>query len=187
MSDSRDTRLDPNTIKVWIGLGRDHAQILKQMIEDSFTPETGIRVELELVTAMGTLLVPSAIAGTNPDVAIGAANLDLAFRGALVDLTEFSDFEEVSQRFMKSALLPYRFRDHVWALPEVQSFPMLFYRKDILGELGLEVPQTWDDLTGYCPNFRTIISSSALGPTCTPSWCSCTSREWPFTGRTASG
>ena len=154
VSDSRDIRSDPNTIKVWMGLGRDHAQILKQMIEDTFTPETGIRVELELVTAMGTLLVPSAIAGTNPDVAIGAANLDLAFRGALVDLTEFEDFEEVAQRFMKSALLPYRFRGHVWALPEVQSFPMLFYRKDILAELGLEVPQTWEDLYKILPELQ---------------------------------
>ena len=53
ISDIEDTKRsskdDPNTIKVWIGLGRDHGQILKQMIEDSFTPETGIKVELELI------------------------------------------------------------------------------------------------------------------------------------------
>lgn len=149
-----DPKTDPNTIKVWMGLGRDHAQVLKQMIEDTFTPETGIRVELELVDNMGALLVPATIAGTNPDVAIGAANLDLGFRGALADLTQFPDFEEVASRFMKSALLPYRFRDHVWALPEVQSFPMLFYRKDVLADLGLEVPQTWDDLYRILPELQ---------------------------------
>ena len=106
VSELEDTRptTDENTIKVWIGLGRDQAQILKQMIEDTFTPETGIRVDLELVTAMEQLLVPSTIAGTNPDVAIGAANMDLAFRGAVVDLTQFPDFPEVAQRFRSQPL-----------------------------------------------------------------------------------
>lgn len=79
-------------IRVWIGLGRDQAQILKQMIEDSFTPQTGIHVDLELITFMDQLLVPATIAGNQPDVAIGAANMDLAFRGAVVDLSQFPDF-----------------------------------------------------------------------------------------------
>lgn len=63
--DDTATDLDPNTIKVWVGLGRDQAQVLKLMIEDSFTPETGIAVELELVTAMQSLLVPATIAVLN--------------------------------------------------------------------------------------------------------------------------
>src|SRR5690606_30622133 len=145
---------DPNTIKVWIGLGRDQAQILKQMIEDTFTPETGIRVNLELVTAMQQLLVPTTIAGTQPDVAIGVADMDLAFRGAVVDLSQFDDFEEVAKRFKKSALLPFRFRDRTYALPEIQSFPMLFYRKDVLAELGIDVPETWDDVYRILPELQ---------------------------------
>src|SRR5690606_16800531 len=32
------------------------------------------------------------------------------------------------------------------ALPETQTFDMLFYRKDVLAELGLEIPQTWQDV-----------------------------------------
>ena len=31
-------------------------------------------------------------------------------------------------------------------LPEQQTFPMLFYRKDILIEIGLTPPQTWQDV-----------------------------------------
>lgn len=148
------TDLGSNTIKVWVGLGRDQAQVLKLMIEDSFTPETGIAVELELVSSMMELLVPATIAGTQPDVAIGAANMDLAFRGAVADLAQFDDFEEVSQRFMKSALLNFRFRDKVFALPEAQSFQVLFYRKDVLAELGLEVPQTWEDVYAIIPELQ---------------------------------
>lgn len=154
VDESQPNTDDPNRIKVWIGLGRDQAQILKQMIEDTFTPETGIRVDLELITTMDQLLVPATIAGTQPDVAIGAANMDMAFRGAVVDLTQFEDFPEVAKRFKKSALLTFRFRDKVFALPEVQSFPMLFYRKDILDELGLEIPQTWDDVFRILPELQ---------------------------------
>lgn len=141
-------------LRVWIGAGRDQAQALKQMIEDSFTPMTGIPVDLELIQSMDALLIPSIIAGTAPDVALGASNMDLAFRGAFADLSQFPDFEEVAQRFMKSAFVPFRFRDAVYALPEAQGFPMLFYRKDILAELGLEVPQTWDDVVAIIPELK---------------------------------
>ena len=82
----------PQKIRVWIGLGRDQAQILKQMIEDSFTPETGIYVDLELITFMDQLLVPRPLLATSPDVAIGAANMDMAFRGAVADLTPVPRF-----------------------------------------------------------------------------------------------
>ena len=34
----------------------------------------------------------------------------------------------------------------LYALPETQSFEMMFYRKDILNELGIEIPKTWDDM-----------------------------------------
>jgi len=151
---SESQEVGEDTIKVWIGLGRDQAQVLKQMIEDTFTPETGIPVVLELITSMGGLLVPATIAGTAPDVALGAANIDLAYRGAVTDVGQFEDFEEVSKRFMPSALVNFRFRDQVWALPEIQSFPMLFYRKDVLAELGLEVPETWKEVYAIIPELQ---------------------------------
>lgn len=166
ITDIEDTVIpaNPKAIKVWLGIGRDQAQVLKQMIEDSFTPETGIPVVLELVRTMEQLLVPATIAGTQPDVAIGAANMDLAFRGAVVDLNQFEDFPEVAKRFKKSALLTFRFRDKVFALPEMQSFPMLFYRKDILSELGLEVPQTWDDVYRILPELQNRHLEFGLWP-----------------------
>ena len=33
-----------------------------------------------------------------------------------------------------------------YGLPYTIDFPMLFYRKDIFVELGLEVPETWDEV-----------------------------------------
>lgn len=142
---------DSDPLQVWIGLGRDQAQSLKQLIQETFTPVTGIKVKLQLVNDLGGLLIPAILAGTAPDVAIGAANMDLAFRGALYDLTQFEDFPEVAKRFHKSAFVPYRFRDSVYGLPETQNFPVMFYRQDILEELGIEIPQTWDDVLTIIP------------------------------------
>ncbi len=157
-------------IKVWIATGRDQAQILKRMIEDTFTPETGIFVNLELVD-MGVLL-PATLAGEGPDIAIGvaaSAPVNFALRNAVVDLTAFTDFTEVADRFHRSALASFTFRDRVYALPHQQVFPMLFYRKDILSDLGLSIPRTWDDVMRLIPelqkenmNFGLPLSALAL-------------------------
>nr|WP_309252364.1 extracellular solute-binding protein [Paenibacillus spongiae] len=134
-------------ITVWIGSGRDQATTIKSMIDETFTPETGISVDLKLVQ-MQTLL-PATLAGQGPDVAMQIGNdvpVNYAMRNAVADLSQFSDFEEVSDRFRPSAMVPYTYNKGVYGLPETQTFNMLFYRKDILKELGLEIPQTWEDV-----------------------------------------
>ncbi|MGI6148133.1 MAG: extracellular solute-binding protein [Limnochordia bacterium] len=143
---------DAEPLTVWVGWGRDQAQVLKRLIENDFTPRTGIPVNLELVS-MGVLL-PATVAGRGPDVAMGVNTtqpINFAFRGGVVDLAALPGFEEVRQRFMHSALVPFIFRDSVYALPDQQPFLMMFYRIDVLHELGLEIPQTWDDVLEIIP------------------------------------
>ncbi|MEK5058883.1 extracellular solute-binding protein [Paenibacillus sp. FSL H7-0326] len=135
------------TVTVWIGSGRDQANTIKSMIDETFTPETGIQVNLKLVP-MGSLL-PATLSGQGPDVAMQMGNdipVNYAMRNAAADISVFSDYDEVAARFRDSALVPYTYEDGVYALPETQTFNMLFYRKDVLNELGLEVPQTWDEV-----------------------------------------
>ncbi|XEC93625.1 extracellular solute-binding protein [Paenibacillus tarimensis] len=135
------------SITVWIGSGRDQAQTMKAMIDDTFTPESGISVNLKLVQMQ--YLLPATLAGQGPDVAMQIGNdipVNYALRGAAADLSQFADFNEVAERFRASAMVPYHFDGGYYALPETQTFNMLFYRKDILKELGLEIPQTWQDV-----------------------------------------
>jgi ABC-type glycerol-3-phosphate transport system substrate-binding protein len=66
-------------------------------------------------------------------------------RGALTDISQLSGFGNLQDRFYDSAWIPYRYKGGVYAVPESQSFDMLFYRTDILAELGLEPPRTWDE------------------------------------------
>ncbi|UQZ37549.1 ABC transporter substrate-binding protein [Paenibacillus sp. PK3_47] len=139
---------DQKSVTVWIGSGRDQANTMKAMIDETFTSATGINVNLKLVN-MSTLL-PATLAGQGPDVAMQIGTdlpVNFAMRNAAADLTRFPDFAEVESRFRESAMVPFIYDGGAYALPETQTFNMLFYRKDILEELQLEVPQTWDDVS----------------------------------------
>lgn len=134
-----------NSIKVWVFTGRDQMNTIRNLINADFTKNTGVSVELELVTS-GTLLRAVA-AGNAPDVALGEAinnPINLALRNAVYDLKSFDDYEEIAKRFSASAMVPYTYMGKVYALPETMHFNVMFYRKDILGELNLTVPNTWD-------------------------------------------
>jgi len=142
-----DPEVGGRTIEVWIGSGRDQAIVLRSMIDETFTRETGIGVNLMLVD-MGMLL-PATVSGQGPDVALGmgmALPMNFAFRGAVADISGFPGFDEVVQRFPEAAIVPFMYQDSVFALPETLTFNMLFYRRDILHYLGLEPPDTWDDV-----------------------------------------
>ena len=136
-------------ITVWMNAGRDQAQILKSLISQKFTPDSSIAVDLQIVSPDS--LLPALLAGTGPDVTLGLGQtepLNLALRGALVDLKSFPDYNEVSKRFYKESIVPFEFEGGVYALPDTLSYTMLFYRTDVIDELGITTDKlaTWDSL-----------------------------------------
>jgi len=138
---------DDYTITLWIGSGRDQANVIKSLIDERFTRESFINVNVMLVD-MSTLL-QATLAGQGPDVALQVAGelpMNFGLRNAVADLSMFRDLDEVKKRFDPSAMTPFEFNGATYALPENQTFPMLFYRKDILAELNMEVPETWDEV-----------------------------------------
>lgn len=151
---------DSPTITLWIGSGRDQANVIKSMIDESFTNEYGVNVNVQLVD-MSTLL-RAELAGEGPDVAIQVANtsgiagavlntgndtpVNYGIRNAVLDLSQFDDLDEVLTRFSDAAMTAFTFDGATYALPETITFPVMFYRKDILAELGLDIPETWDDV-----------------------------------------
>lgn len=139
-----------------MGVGREQLTLLKQMIDDSFSSVYNIPVNVRFIS-MGALL-PATLAGKGPDVALslGAADvINYAMRGAVHPLSDFEDYEAVSERFFDSALVPFTYIGDVYALPETQTYPVLFYRTDILEEMGLSVPQTWADVYDMIPDLQT--------------------------------
>ncbi len=143
---------DEDTINVWVSLGRDQAQVIKNLVESEFVTETGISVSVNLVVGG---VVEATLAGKGPDVALflgGEFPVNLAARGLLVDLTQFDDYEEITERFQENATVPYQYDGGSYGLPLSQSWAMMFYRKDILSELGFtSAPETWDDLIDMLP------------------------------------
>ncbi len=137
-------------IKVWITSGRDNAQILKRIIDEYFA-DKNLAVDLELVQKEA--LLKATIAGKGPDVAVSVEEgtpIDFAFRGAAYDLTKFDDLNDVLKNYHKSALTSLYFKkkgkNGLYALPEQQIFPVMFYRKDVFEKLGLTPPTTADEL-----------------------------------------
>ena len=142
-------------IEVWIVTGRDQSNVMKTMVDDTFTPQTGIRVNVKLVLA--DTLLTAVVAGNGPDVVLSLGSwfaVNYAMRNAVEDLTQFADFEQVVAPFYPSALVPATYNGGIYALPETQEFSVLFYREDVLEELGLEVPKTWQDLIALLPTIQ---------------------------------
>ena len=147
----------PRTIKVWINMGdilvsgsasgRDQMQIIRQLSDDSFTTEHNISVEFSLVSA-GDTLSQAILAGKGPDVALFVGEqtvVNLGIRGVLADMTEMPDYDALAAQVYDSALVPFTFSGGVYAMPVTQTFNLMFVRDDIFSELGLAVPNTWDD------------------------------------------
>lgn len=146
---------DDDVVKVWISTGRDQGTILKAMVDDTFIPATGIKVNVEIVD--GGALMNAVVAGRGPNVvlSIGADQpVNYALRHAVEDLSQFDDLQEVLAPYTPSSYEQYRLGDEYYAIPETQTFNVMFYRKDVLEELGLEVPNTWRDLINMLPTIQ---------------------------------
>ena len=154
---------EENTIEVWVASGREQAMLIKALTESEFAAEHDVNVAVNLVTGG---ILEAALAGKNPDVALflgGEFPVDLAARGLLTDLEQFDGYADIRQRFQKNATVPYQYNGGTYALPLTQSWAMMFYRKDILSELGISTPpETWDDLTDMLPALQRNYMSVGL-------------------------
>ena len=158
LGDVYDENAD-DVIEVWLVTGRDQSTVLKTMVDDTFTSNTNIKVNVQLVAP--DAILNAVMAGIGPDVILsvdGWYAVNYAMRNAVEDLTQFEDFEEVVKPFYQSALDPLTYDDSkhkgVYGLPETQLFSVIFYREDVLADLGLEVPQTWQDLIAMLPTIQ---------------------------------
>jgi ABC-type glycerol-3-phosphate transport system substrate-binding protein len=145
-------RRGANVDEVWMLAGRDQSTILKAMVDDTFTPQTGIRVNVKLVAA--DAVMPAVVAGTGPDMALtvpGGDPVNYAVRKAALDISKLNGYEELIKELNYSVIVPFMYDGGVYGLPETQYYHVMYYRKDIFEELELELPDTWDDLINILP------------------------------------
>lgn len=147
---------DESHLQVWVNRPRQYVEIMQKMIDEQFTPQTGIEVDLSIMTDPQKLVLANA-SGDTPDVATGinyAIPFELGIRGALVDLTKFDNYREVFERYSEGLLVSSVIDDGLYSLPETMNFYVMFYRTDILEKLGLSVPETMDDLIAMLPDLQ---------------------------------
>ena len=113
-AEAGDDDSEKEPVEVWIALGRDQAQVMRSLIDNDFTPKTGVSANLKLVSA-GTLL-PSVLAGKGPDVSLfesSAQIIDFALRSAVLPLNKFIEKDpEVLTWFPEVAMVPLTLHDN---------------------------------------------------------------------------
>lgn len=151
-------------IEVWINSGREQAQIIRELTESEFMTENpDIPVSINLVSGG---ITEAAMTGNQPDAALflgGEYPVNLASRGLLVNLEDFEDYPEIKKRFHDNAAVNYEYNDGCYGLPLSQSWAMMFYREDILKELGFNSPpETWKELIDMLPAIQRNYMSVGL-------------------------
>lgn len=136
-----------DTVTVWVTGSSTKYNILYRLIQGDFEKKNpDIKVDLKLVSSN---LSTSILASKNPDIALEQNATDimnLVYRNAVVDITRFSDYTQTVERFRESAFAPLSYGNKVYAMPDTQTFSAVFYRTDVLSEMGLEKPNDWKDV-----------------------------------------
>ncbi len=162
-------------ITVWTTSSREQAQIINNLVDNDFAAKYGLPVEVKLVVGGTLLPATLAGTGPDVSMSAAQGDpVNYAIRSAVKSLNtttgnteigyNFNDleqwrnhpvyseildsidtFDETTKRFADAAMTPLTLYGESYGIPENMSFPMMFYRKDLFVEMGVDVPDTWDD------------------------------------------
>lgn len=147
---------DPDHLQVWVNRSSQYVQVMQKMIDEHFTPATGIEVDISIMPDQYKLVLANS-SGNQPDVATGinyTIPYELAVRGALVDMTQFADFRQAASVYEPGFFLTGTIGDAVYSMPETMNFWVLVYRTDVLDKLGLPIPDTMQDVVDMLPELQ---------------------------------
>ncbi len=158
---------DDNTLEVWVQQSSLYVDIMQNMID-----EAGFDFGVQLSVLPSTSkIVLSSSTNDNPDVILSIDTWEpysYALRGILEDLRKYDGFFDVTKDIADGNFTPIIFEDGVYGIPETTSVYLLYYRKDILDSLGIDIPNTWSEtlemlytLQSYSMNFYHPMSSDS--------------------------
>jgi len=137
---------------VWVNHPRQYIEIMQMLIDANYQSE--LKITLSQMPDENKLILANT-AGQAPDLAIGVNHwipYEFAIRDASLDLRQFEGFEEINNKMLKGAFIPFVFENGVYGLPETQNFWVTYYRKDILQSIGINtIPNTWDEIIEILP------------------------------------
>lgn len=152
-----------DAVEVWVSLGRDQAQVVKDLVESEFQQQYNVPISINLVVGG---VVEATLADKGPDVALflgGEFPVNLAARGLLADLSQMDGYDDMTKLYQDTAMVPYQYEGGTYGMPLTRSWAMMFYRKDVLSELGFSsAPKTWEDLIDMLPALQRNYMSAGL-------------------------
>lgn len=146
-------------VQVWSPQSVEWNKIIQELTDSHFTPKTKIPVEIQTIPWGGfeQKYLLAAASGDVPEVGITGSlgPADLGVRGAAVDLTQYGkEYQDLRNQMFPGLMRSFEFMGTNFGLPmQMVIYPMV-YRSDILNELGLQVPKTWDDLYTMLPKLQ---------------------------------
>ncbi|HOJ46212.1 MAG TPA: ABC transporter substrate-binding protein, partial [Bacillota bacterium] len=144
-------------IEVWIvGWSNEHERTAENLIDREFTPITGIEVDiLPLGWGDGDKVILAIISGDAPDI-ITSNVVELGIRGSLLDLkkTFGEEYDWLEAQLFPAITKQVHFEGTRFGLPQNVSVMNACYRTDILAEMGMEIPETWDDVRAMLPKLQ---------------------------------
>lgn len=141
---------DEGVVTVWVQRNRDYVDMMQLLADEYFTPATGIKVKVSYCPPGTQLLVLANAAGEQPDVVTGtdiALPFEFGIRNALVDLSKLEGFEDIVAPLPQGSRIPNYFSGAEYGIAEEIRTKVLFYRTDVCEQLGIPVPETWDEMT----------------------------------------
>lgn len=139
-----------DVVEMWATSDRETMLIQRYIIDNYFTPDTKISVRIKVITAG---LTEAILAGIGPDVSFmdTANTITFGMRTALLPLEDYEGFDELMEEFPdammdKLTMVGQDNIEHTYGIPTTLVFSMAFFRTDVLSNLGLEIPNSWEEL-----------------------------------------
>ena len=143
---------EPVTLEVWFTEGNEQFEIIRDLVDQYFTPKTGISIkgQVMLYDDLWQKGLLALAAGDTPDVASFGSEWPAEFgvRGGLIDLKkEFGEeFDQLIAKVFPNQMRAVEFMGAYFGIPVRFGFAISFYRTDIFEEKGWEYPKARDEV-----------------------------------------
>lgn len=141
---------EPVDLTVWHMEQPPHrVQRMKELLDEFNAAHPDIQVKQE-PQSWGEVYAkaPAAFAaGNGPDLLFTIPDFTTVLKGidVVVPVDDLVKDLDSKHGFVEATLAPYKYDDHVWAVPAYNMAISLWYRNSVLKAAGVEVPKTWSE------------------------------------------
>ena len=144
-SNKEEKSADGRVVIEFFNQKREMVDTLEEIVKDFEKENPDIKVNMTNVPDAGTVLKTRMLAGDSPDIVnIYPQNMDFkewAKAGYFKDLSEASYLSNIVNDYEKK----YAIDGKIYNVPLSANFYCIYYNKTKFDELGLKVPETWEE------------------------------------------